>query len=240
MAAVWADINGGKHNSGGMAEVAVVEEVQVGLAPSTLNGTEAGTIPLVGLTALEMWRKILAAYKGEPRNATVVVTSGTGGTDFMSVQLAKRVYGAAKVVTAASGAGIPFAAQLGADLVVDYKVQSVIEAVADDSVDVVLDNYGEPGTADKAMRKLRAGGVYLVLPGGNGGGISKRPKPGVTQINFGYTSSGDHTGLDELKAHFESRALRAHVFAQVPLASAAQAFALDKSGTVLGKVAVVA
>ena len=28
----------------------------------------------------------------------------------------------------------------------------------------MYDNYGEPGTADRAMRVLRPGGVYLMLP----------------------------------------------------------------------------
>ena len=40
----------------------------------------------------------------------------------------------------------------------------------------VLDNYGAKGTADTAMRAIKPGGVYLVLPGGNGGGGSKHPK----------------------------------------------------------------
>ena len=58
-------------------------------------------------------------------------------------------------------------------------------ALPDNSVDIVYDNYGAKGTADKAMPKIRSGGVYLVLPGGEGGSISKHPKDGVKQIDFG-------------------------------------------------------
>ena len=36
-------------------------------------------------------------------------------------------------------------------------------ALPDNSVDVVYDNYGAKGTADKAMAKVKPGGVYLVL-----------------------------------------------------------------------------
>lgn len=61
----------------------------------------------------------------------------------------------------------------------------------------------------------------------------------MTQLNYGLTKSGDHTTLDTLASHFDSGALRAHIFAQVPLAQAAQAFALSKAGTVAGKIAVV-
>ena len=50
---------------------------------------------------------------------------------------------------------------------------------------VVYDNYGAKGTADKAMPKIKPGGTYLLLPGGEGGALSKHPKPGVKQVNFG-------------------------------------------------------
>ena len=130
---VWADIgvmapfNG---NTGAMAQYAVVAEAQTGLAPANINLTEAGTIPLVGFTALEMWDKIWAAYGSGPKEKlTVVVTSGSGGTGFIALQLAKHVYKAATVVTATSGASnIAFVESLGADVVVDYK-QAAIPSV---------------------------------------------------------------------------------------------------------------
>jgi hypothetical protein len=50
---------------------------------------------------------------------------------------------------------------------------------------VVYDNYGAKGTADKAMAKIKSGGIYLLLPGGEDGALSKHPKSGVKQINFG-------------------------------------------------------
>ena len=42
---------------------------------------------------------------------------------------------------------------------------------------------GGKGTADKAMPKMKPGGVFLLLPGGEGGSLSKNPKPGVRQIS---------------------------------------------------------
>jgi len=240
---VWADTGGIKGDSGGMAQYALASEAQAGVAPAKLNLTEAGTIPLAGLTALELFQDVAKALPGGSiaRNGTMVVTSGTGGTGFVALQLAKHVYAAGTLVTSTSGADdIALAKALGADIVVDYKVQEdVFAGLADDSVDIVVDNYGEKGAADKAMRALRSGGVYILLPGGGGGSLSKHPKAGVTQLNYGLTTSGDHATLDTLAAHFDSGALRAHIFAQVPLAQAAQAFALSKAGTVAGKIAVV-
>lgn len=197
----------------------------------------AGTIPLVGFTSLECISKTGAPW---PRssNVTVVITSGTGGTGFIGIQLAKAL-GAARVVTSTSGAAnIALAKQLGADLVTDYKVQDIFAALPDNSVDVVYDNYGSKGEADKAMRKMKAGGVYLVLPGGNGGTISRHPKKGVRQINFGMAKATNRSLLDTLASLFDDGKLQPHVFADFPLGEAAEAFALSKTGTVVGKVAV--
>ena len=240
---VWADTGGAKGDSGGMAQYALAMEAQTGIAPSTLNLTEAGTIPLAGLTALEMFQDVEKALPGGliPRNLTMVVTAGTGGTGFVGLQLAKHVYGAGNLVTSTSGAAdIAFAKALGADVVVDYKQQDdVFAGLTDNSVDIVFDNFGEKGAADLAMRVLRSGGIYILLPGGGGGTISSHPKAGVKQINYGLTKSDDYTTLDTLASHFDSGKLVAHIFAQVPLAKAAHAFALSKAGDVAGKVAVV-
>ena len=237
---VWTDIGGGSGDTGAMAEYSLVAEAQAGLKPQSLNFTEAGTVPLVGLTAIEMLQKTGAPWT-ERKNVTVAVTSGSGGTGFMAVQLAKHLYNAATVVTATSGDdAIAFVKSIGADVVVDYKVKEIFDALPDDSVDIVIDNYGAQGTADKAMRTIRAGGVYLILPGGNGGTVSKHPKAGVKQINFGYTSSSDHGNLDIMKDAFDAGKLVAHVFAAFNLEAAAQAFALNKAGNVVGKVAVTA
>jgi len=240
---VWADTGSAKGDSGGMAQFSVLTEAQTGIAPTTLNLTEAGTIPLAGLTALEMWQKVAEASPGGaiPPNLTMVVTAGTGGTGFIGLQLGKKVYLARTLITSTSGAAdIALAKLWGADVVVDYKVQDdVFAKLADNSVDVVFDNYGEKGVSDKAQRVLKPGGIYIILPGGGGGSISKKPKKGVKQINFGYTSSSSHEPLDELAAHFNQGRVVAHIFQQVPLSNAAEAFVLSKSGDVCGKVAVV-
>ena len=56
----------------------------------------------------------------------------------MGIQLAK-AFGANYVVAAASGAGMAFVKSIGADRVVDYKVQNIFEALPDNSVDIVFD-----------------------------------------------------------------------------------------------------
>lgn len=239
---VWADENGFTGtDTGGMAEYAVVQCAQAGIAPTSINLTAAGTIPLAGLTSVEAMQALGAPWTAA--NLTVVVTSGTGGTGYLGVQLAK-AFGAARVVTATSGAAnIALARSFGADIVIDYKVQDIFSALPDDSVDLVYDNYGAAGTADRAMPKIKVGGTYLIVPGGEGGRVSAHPRAGIHQLTFRGTASLTHAGLDVLAAQFDrtdALRLRPRLYAQVPLAEAKRAYALSATGDVVGKVAVVA
>lgn len=136
-------------------------------------------------------------------------------------------------------ANIEFCKSMGTDVVVDYHTAGVFDTLADDSVDLVIDNHGARGVADVALRTIRSGGVYILLPGGGGGSLSKKGKQGVTQINYGLTTSAEHAGLDLLKDLFEQHKLRAHVFGSFTLETASEAFALSKAGHVVGKVAVI-
>ena len=75
-------------------------------------------------------------------NVTVLVTSGSGGTGTMAVQMA-RALGAARVITAASPAHNDALYALGASRVIDYHgLRSAYDALPDASVDVIWDNYG--------------------------------------------------------------------------------------------------
>ena len=92
---------------------------------------------------------------------TVVVTSGTGGTGTVGVQLAKAL-GATKVVTTAGDAnGVALMKQLGADLVVNYHDADLFDVLGPDSVDIIVDNFGYDANA--AVNVLRDGGSFVSL-----------------------------------------------------------------------------
>lgn len=121
------------------------------------------------------------------------------------------------------------------------KVVDIFSQFGNNSVDIVYDNYGGKGTADKAMRVLKPGGTYLLLPGGAGGTLSKHPKPGVTQKSFGLMRPSVKI-LDELKMLLEAGSIKPHV-EQVydfdHVSGSDGALAKSVSGTVVGKIAVV-
>jgi len=224
---VWA--LGGQY-----AEYAVVSCATAGLKPKKLSFVDAGTIPVVGSTSLQC---LQAA--GPLTNLTVVVTSGQGGTGFMGVQLAKAL-GASHVVTAATGEGIALMKKLGADTVIDYHKQDLFDALDDDSVDVVYDNFGLPGTADKAMHAIRSGGVFMILFGGNAGKPSDHPKSGVRQLPSCRTKDMGKTELDTLASLFDAGKLQSHTMSPTySLSEVPQAFTRLLSHGVLGKIAIV-
>lgn len=144
---------------GGMAEYALAAEEQCAVMPGGLGFAEAGTIPVVGGTALQcllclqpaqMQERVRAhthVRAGNPcppstsarplQNMTVAITSGSGGTGYLAVQIAKAL-GASKIITAATGAtAIEWMRALGAAVVVDYMEHDIFEAVGDDSLDAV-------------------------------------------------------------------------------------------------------
>jgi len=231
---VWTSVD-----SGAYAEFVVAPCKATGPRPSSavLSAVDAGTMPCVAVTSLECLTRTGAPWSNRT-NVTVAITSGQGGTGFIGIQLAKALT-ASHIITAASGDGIAFVKSLGAETVIDYAKQELFDALPDNSVDIVYDNYGAKGTADKAMHAIRPGGVYLVMDTGGGGTISKHPKPGVTQIAFGLADLSDHTkGLDILKAMFEAGKLHPRTQAVYNLTQVTAAFNVDVSGKVLGKLAI--
>eukprot|EP00936_MAST-01D_sp_MAST-1D-sp1_P001681 g1681.t1 len=241
---VWADLGktwplrGGE--LGAYAEYAVADEAQVGIKPPSITDGEAAALPLVALTSYQALVKTgaphIAPWGAANQNLTVMVTSGSGGTGHVAIQMAK-AFGAAHVITVTNSANVAFVKALGADVVYDYTKGDAFAQLPADSVDVVYDNFGAPGTADKAMNALRSDGVFIYLPG-KGGGVSKKPKKGVKQINYGLCDSSKHEDLDALSAMIAAGQLRGHVQQSFELANVVQAFNTSFAGQVVGKLGI--
>ena len=92
------------------------------------------------------------------------------------------------------------------------------------------------------MPAMKPGGVFLLLPGGENGALSKHPKASVKQINFGLmdflVEKGDINTLGQL---YEAGLWRPHVDPRSPftLEEVTEAFSLSATGTVVGKIAIV-
>ncbi|CAM3158265.1 Phenolphthiocerol synthesis polyketide synthase type I Pks15/1 [Arthrobacter ulcerisalmonis] len=149
-----------KDRIGTFAERIAVAEQDLALKPKTASMVEAGSLPLVALTA---WQALVERGKVQP-GQKVLIHAGAGGVGSIAIQLAKHL--GATVATTASTSNADFVRGLGADVVVDYRTQDFEEIL--NGYDVVLDSLGGENL-EKSLRILR--------PGGKAIGISGPPDP---------------------------------------------------------------
>lgn len=128
--------------SGGYAEFALADSR--GLIPlqDSMEFEQAVALPLQGLSAYHILKTMGRLEKGE----IVLVHAAAGGVGTLAVQLAK-LSGASKVIaTASTDDKLALAADMGADVLVNYTEQGweekVLEATGGKGVDVALEMAG--------------------------------------------------------------------------------------------------
>ena len=149
---------------GTFAEFIAVREADVALKPRNLTMAEAGSLPLVALTAWQTLVEVAKLKKGQK----VFIQAGSGGVGTFAIQLAKHL--GAYVATTASAANTALVKSLGADLVIDYKTQDFETVLRD--YDVVL-NSQDPKTLAKSLRILKPGGIVVSISGPPTGEFAK-------------------------------------------------------------------
>lgn len=141
---------------GAFAEYVCAKDGMVGPKPANLTFEQAAAIPLAGNTALIGLRDVARVRSGQ----TVLVNGASGGVGTFAVQLAK-VYGAQ--ATAVCGTrNVDLVRSLGADQVIDYKVEDFTRGGR--RYDVVLDLVGNHSLA--GFRRALTPTGTLVLSGG--------------------------------------------------------------------------
>ncbi len=142
---------------GTFAEYISIDENDVALKPKKLSMVEAGSIPLVGLTAWQALVEIGKVNKGQK----VFIQAGSGGVGTFAIQLAKHL--GAFVATTTSSKNIDLVKSLGADLIIDYKTEDFETKLKD--YDLVLHSNRDTKILDKSLRILKSGGQLVSLVG---------------------------------------------------------------------------
>lgn len=136
------------------AEYVTANENFLVLKPQLLSFVEAASIGVNIGTAQSV---LFTAGKLE-KGQRVLIQGGAGAAGAAMVQMAKAI--GAYVIATASGNGLQLAKSLGADEVIDYKLQDVTALVKD--VDLVADTAG--GEAQqKLFQVLKPGGTLLSI-----------------------------------------------------------------------------
>jgi putative PIG3 family NAD(P)H quinone oxidoreductase len=146
---------------GGYAEQVVVHETCAMAVPERLSIEQAAAIPEVFLTVF------LNVFQlgGLAAGGALLVHGGGSGIGTAAIQLAKAA-GASVIVTAGSGDKCERCRALGADVAVNYREASFLEAVKQATggrgVGVVLDSIGAPYLADN-LAALAVEGALVVI-----------------------------------------------------------------------------
>jgi alcohol dehydrogenase len=150
------------YDNGAWADYMLVPEPYVARAPASLTLPQAGAVPIVGLTAHETLHDVLALKKG----GVVLITAAAGGVGHLAVQMAVRL--GAHVVAVTGTEHVAFVRRLGAEVVIDYQKENVVEAIrARYPRGIPKALNGVPGEAANAYAEVMAEGGHLVdLPGG--------------------------------------------------------------------------
>jgi NADPH:quinone reductase-like Zn-dependent oxidoreductase len=151
----------GEHVSGGQAEKLVVPARNVMPKPPNLSFEDASAVPLVFMTA---WHALVARARVLP-GETVLVQAAGSGVGTAAVQIAK-LHGARVIATAGSDAKLEKARALGADEVVNYETQDLVQEVRrltdKKGVEVVFEHVGK-STWERSILAAGIGGRIVTV-----------------------------------------------------------------------------
>ncbi|MGG2937140.1 NADP-dependent oxidoreductase [Bacillus pacificus] len=145
-----------KNKIGTFAEYIAIHEDDIALKPKNLSFEEAASIPLVGLTSYQALHDIMQLQKGQK----ILIHAGSGGVGTFAIQLAKIM--GATVTTTASEAGSDLVKSLGADQIINYKIEKFEEILKD--YDAVFDTIGGT-TLEKSFNIIKSGGNIVSVSG---------------------------------------------------------------------------
>ncbi|MEU3554462.1 NAD(P)H-quinone oxidoreductase [Streptomyces fragilis] len=154
-------------SGGGYAEKVAVPAGQLLPVPAGVSLRDAAALPEVTCT---VWSNVFMVANLRP-GETLLVHGGSSGIGTMAIQLAKAV-GAKVAVTAGTREKLDRCAELGADILINYREQDFVEEIAKATdgagADVILDNMGAK-YLDRNVRALAVNGRLAII--GMQGGI---------------------------------------------------------------------
>jgi len=165
---------------GSIAEYCLSTSSTTALKPKSLSFTEAASLPCAGNAVVQAFERAEREMGESLKGKTVFVPAGLSGTGSLGVQVAKRVFGAGKVVTTLSPGKIGQIGKLvGEEVVdgmVDYTKGDVVGGVGRGEVDFMFDTVG---CAVSALGVMRKGGVIVSIGGLPSGKDMKADRPEI-------------------------------------------------------------
>ncbi|MEX0655530.1 MAG: zinc-binding dehydrogenase [Phycisphaeraceae bacterium] len=230
---------------GANAEWVLVDERLAGPKPDNVDHAHAAALPLVTITAWESLHHRAHLHTGE----TVLIHAGAGGVGHIAIQLAK-LHGCRVITTASRRESIEQCARLGADVVINYAEQDVVEQVREATdgrgCPVVLDTVG----GDVFVQSMRClaphGRLVTLLPPPADAPVHKLFSRSATlALEFMSATTLHHTrlagqgeALRTVTELVEADKLKVHVSHVFPLAELPEAHRQQETRHTMGKIVV--
>ncbi len=245
---VWGSNQGLLGRQGTFAESCCAPEDFLYPLPTNVSEVDAAAMALVGITAHLglFWRTDLKA--GE----TVFVNGGTGGVGMAVVQMAKAV-GAKVIATAGSTEKAEALRKLGADAVVEYKIQDAVAAVKEATggrgVDVFFETV-PPDDFDRTVEMMAQRGRIVVMAGRGARPVFPNGPFYVKGLSlfgfvmFAMSAAEQAKCAADINAWMASGELKPLIGAAFPLREAREAHRLQeantvgRAGTLIGKIVI--
>ncbi|GAA1922777.1 NAD(P)H-quinone oxidoreductase [Streptomyces sodiiphilus] len=233
---------------GGYAEQVAVPAGQLLPVPAGVDLVTAAGLPEVACTVWSNVFMIAGLRPGE----TLLVHGGGSGIGTMAVQLGKAV-GATVAVTAGSAEKLARCRELGADILINYREQDLVEelkrAPGGRGADVILDIIGAK-YLDRNVKALAPNGRLVVI--GLQGGVKAELNLGallakrgaVTATSLRARPAAEKASIvSAVREHvwplLEDGRLRPVVDRQLPMEDAAAAHTVMEAGEHVGKIVLV-
>lgn len=244
---VWGSNQGLLGRQGTCAELAAVDERWLYRTPDAVSDRDAAAAALVAITAHLGLVDNCMLSPGE----TIFVNGGSGGVGSAVVQIAKAL-GARVIASAGSPAKCDRVRELGADIVLDYHRDDLVDAVravAADGVHVYWETLREPAF-DQAVAMLGEAGRMVIMAGRDA-----RPEFPVGPfyvkgcrlfgfVMFKATPQRQAAAAVDINRWMATGRLRPLIDRVLPLSRVAEAHALQeaatihKSGGLSGKIVI--
>ncbi|MEU3417785.1 NAD(P)H-quinone oxidoreductase [Streptomyces murinus] len=234
---------------GGYAQKVVVPAGQLLPVPAGVDLVQAAALPEVACT---VWSNVFMISHLRP-GETLLVHGGSSGIGTMAIQLAKAV-GAKVAVTAGTKEKLERCAELGADILINYREQDFVaeveEATGGAGADVILDNMGAK-YLDRNVRTLAVNGRLAIigLQGGAKGelniGALLHKRAAVTATSLRARPVEEKTAIvaavcEHVWPLLAAGRVRPVVDRELPMARAAEAHRVVEESGHIGKVLLVA
>jgi NADPH:quinone reductase-like Zn-dependent oxidoreductase len=228
----------GEHRDGADAEFIAVPARNIERLPQNVTFEMAAASALVFLTA---WQMLVEKAQVKPTEHVLLV-GASSGVGSAGVQIAK-MFGARVLATTSSDEKAAKVMELGADEVINYKAESVIESVRKltdrKGVDVVFDHVGASIWEDNI--KMLARGGRLVTCGATSGYEARTDLRYVfyKQLQILGSTMGRKGDLMTIMNLIEQGKLKPVIDRVLPLGEVRQAHEIVEAGKHFGKIVLV-